>query len=80
MNDQAKIVLWLGFLMIALQVIRNWAAVSSLIFTAPASASSGVPGLSAAGQSFGAGVATGIIGNVPGASSFGAGAASGFGA
>ena len=33
MNDRAKIVLWLGLIMIIVQVVKEWQAIKSVLFT-----------------------------------------------
>ena len=47
MNKYSSIVLWLGLLMIALNLVKDWSSVRNIIFqgsgsTAPASGSGGV--------------------------------------
>ena len=42
MNDQAKIILWLGLLMIGLQVIKSWPVIRETLFTGSGSVFGGL--------------------------------------
>lgn len=44
MNDQAKTILWLGFIMIALQIVKDWPVIRNAIFGGQGGAlGSGIP-------------------------------------
>lgn len=50
MSDHAKIVLWLGFFMIAFGVVKNWSSLSSTIFGSTGGSGLYIPGIKAQQQ------------------------------
>lgn len=50
MNDRAKIVLWLGLIMILFQIVKDWQLIKTAIFTGSSSISAAASGGGNAGS------------------------------